>query len=436
MQTELGAVRAAVGVASDPDTAIATATACQVCEQRFRDAGASRCDLALVFASAIHAPLAPEIAATVRASLSPRCLLGCSSEAIIAGRTELESSPGVVVMALSIPGAQLTPFTGPQVAIAEDDDTTASRIEAAFNASAQLRGVIMLADPFSMPVSRVLPAINRVLGPLHAPLIGGFASGANQPGQAALMLDQRIERAGAVGVAIASPRLEIDVVVSQGCRPIGPNFVITRARQNAIFELGGRPAGEVIRDVIASLPPDERATLKQRGIMLGRVINEYKDRFGRSDYLIRGIHAFEHTSGALLVGDMVRVGQTVRFHMQDAATARQDLDMLLDAQKLRERPAAGLLVTCNGRGRRMFGRPHADADAVARAFQPPEAGESLARGGEEIGPEDGAGPLPVAGFFAAGEIAPVGGECFLHGQTACVAFFRDRTEAARQTDAR
>jgi small ligand-binding sensory domain FIST len=33
------------------------------------------------------------------------------------------------------------------------------------------------------------------------------------------------------------------------------------------------------------------------------------------------------------------------------------------------------------------------------------------------------GPIPVAGFFAQGEIGPVGGRNFLHGYTASVAVF-------------
>jgi small ligand-binding sensory domain FIST len=49
----------------------------------------------------------------------------------------------------------------------------------------------------------------------------------------------------------------------------------------------------------------------------------------------------------------------------------------------------------------MFGRPHHDAQAL---------GQGLAG-------------APAAGFFAAGEIGPVGGQNFLHGFTATVAIF-------------
>ncbi|MBL8991236.1 MAG: hypothetical protein JNJ48_06615, partial [Phycisphaerae bacterium] len=63
------------------------------------------------------------------------------------------------------------------------------------------------------------------------------------------------------------------------------------------------------------------------------------------------------------------------------------------------------------------------------AFADPEAAESRAKGGFEAGVV----PLvPLGGFFAAGEIGPVGDGVFLHGHTACAAVFRFRV----QTDGR
>ena len=64
-------------------------------------------------------------------------------------------------------------------------------------------------------------------------------------------------------------------------------------------------------------------------------------------------------------------------------------------------PAGALLFTCNGRGTRMFSQPHHDADAVARAF----------------------GTIPLAGFFAQGELGPIGQQNFIHGFTASIGLF-------------
>jgi len=219
--------------------------------------------------------------------------------------------------------------------------------------------------------------------------------------------------------------VRIDAVVSQGCRAFGPNMVVTKARGNIIFQLGGHPALEAVQHAIEDLPEEQRPLL-EGGLFLGRVINEYKDRFGRSDYLIRNLLGVDKNSGALAVGDMIRVGQTVRLHVRDSTAASEDLALLLDAQQLHERPAGALMVTCNGRGTRLFPTPHHDAAAVVRAFRLPEGGEERAKGGRAIDPQDR--PLPLAGMFANGEIGPIGGQSFLHGHTAVAALFRSGAE--------
>ena len=102
------------------------------------------------------------------------------------------------------------------------------------------------------------------------------------------------------------------------------------------------------------------------------------------------------------MGSFARTGQTVRFHVRDAQTADEDLrDLLSSSLSAGPTPAGALLFSCNGRGTRMFPEPHHDAGVI-----------------QEL-----AGPVPLAGFFAQGELGPVGGENHLHGFTASVALF-------------
>jgi small ligand-binding sensory domain FIST len=94
----------------------------------------------------------------------------------------------------------------------------------------------------------------------------------------------------------------------------------------------------------------------------------------------------------------------VRLHARDARSADEDLrqELQLRVRALAGEPPAGALVfSCNGRGSGMFGLADHDVMTVA----------------EEL---SGA---PTAGFFAAGEIGPVGGRSFLHGFTATLAVF-------------
>jgi small ligand-binding sensory domain FIST len=227
-----------------------------------------------------------------------------------------------------------------------------------------------------------------------------MASGASQPGQNLLLLNDTLRHSGAVGLTI-SGGVRVDCVVSQGCRAIGHPLIITKAHQNQILELGGKKTVAALQELAESLTDHEREMLS-KGLLIGLAIDEYKDRFGRGDFLVRNVLGLDKKSGALAVGDLPRVGQTVQFHVRDVETAEEDLQLLLDAQQLDSPPLAGVLLTCNGRGTRLFGAPDHDAKTVRGRL----------------------GDLPLAGFFAAGEIGPIGNRSFLHSHTASLALFR------------
>lgn len=416
-------LRLAAGLSGHVD---AVSAAEGVCEQCAGGLGAGAVDLAMVFVSSHHAEAMGEVAEVVRRTMSPGCLIGVSAEAVLGGAREVEGAPGVSMLAARLPGVTLRPFTGDRLLPYDEDSAEArERFARSFGAAPDTRATILFADPFSFPLVAVLPAMNAARfegedGRKAGVIVGGIASGGAKPGSNALLLDGQVYREGAVGVSIGGA-VRIDTVVSQGCRAFGPNFIVTGARKNIILTLGGKPAMEAVREAIDELPERDRPLL-EKGLFVGRVINEYKDRFGRDDFLIRNVMGVDPNTGAIAVSDFFRVGQTVRLHMRDAKTADEDLALLLDAQQLRERPAGGLLITCNGRGTRLFEQPNHDAAAVCRAFRPEPPAEQVAKGGEAIDPE--APTIPLAGFFGAGEIGPVGSESFLHGHTACLALFR------------
>ena len=197
--------------------------------------------------------------------------------------------------------------------------------------------------------------------------------------------------------------VSVRTVVSQGCRPIGHTMIVTKAEQNIIRELGRRPALEVLREMFQELSEDDQRRV-QDGLHIGRVINEYQEMFQRGDFLVRNVIGADD-SGAIQITDLVRVGQTVQFHVRDAETADEDLRSLFmhATRPARRRPAGALLFTCNGRGTRLFGKPNHDVSLIHEIL----------------------GPIPVAGFFAMGEIGPIGGQNFVHGFTASMVLFEE-----------
>lgn len=416
------ALRGGSGLSSNPDSLAAVAQACDFVRQSL---GGAPCHLVFAFFSPHHIEQAEAISLGIRERLSPDCLIGMSTQAVVGGEIELERAPGLSILALSLPGVTLHPFTLDHLDPADTSPDSLDRFRTTLACGPDCRATFFFADPF-VPMVKLLPALNRARKGEHGPLIGGIASGGKIAGDNALLLNDRVFRSGAIGLTI-SGAVQIDAIVSQGCRPIGPTAVVTKAKGNVIFELGGKPTAELMREAILSLGERAKEVLND-GLHVGRVVNEYKERFGRDDFLIRNVVGLDPKSGGMAVNDIVKVGMTIRFHVRDRATASEDLAMLLDGEKLHGRPAGCLLLTCNGRGQKLFAAPNHDASAIVRAFEPPRAGEELARGGTAIEPgAHAASPLPLGGCFAAGEIGPVGdaGESFLHGHTACAALFRE-----------
>ena len=397
-------------------------------------AGKSLCDLALVFGSFHHRSAFDDAAAIIRKTISPRVLLGVTAEAVLGLDKELEGVAGLSAIALRLPGVRLHPwYSTPEDPIPLSDPAKLRERLGIDLTATDFRATIMFGDPFSTPITRLLPAITncgnefpksefRVPSEnlnqsdldselstrnsvLSVPVIGGMASGASQPGLNVLVLNDRVFNAGAIGVSM-SGNIDIDFIVSQGCRPIGTPFVVTKSKENMIFELGGRKAIDVLQEMANELSDAEKRLLS-RGLLMGTVINEYKDRFGRGDFLVRNVMGFDQRAGAIVAGEMCRVGQTIQFHVRDAATAAEDLQLLLDGQALHPNPpVAAFLFSCNGRGERLFGQPNHDLNIIR----------------ERLG-ED----LPVAGFFCAGEFGPIGDRSFLHGHTASLAVLRARS---------
>jgi small ligand-binding sensory domain FIST len=416
-------VRTASGVSRSPHTQTAIEQACAQAQDGLHGRPA---DLVLAFFSAAHVDNAGVIAMEIPSTFPDASVLACSAQGVIEGDREYEDGPCVSVLAMSLPGVRVRTWTSERLPPLDGSAGATEKTREVIDASDAQRLTIMLADPQSVPVSRLLPSLNAAMGP-RALLVGGLASASSgAPGRNVLISDRRVLRSGFAGVTLSevvAGSLSASAVVSQGCRPFGPAMVITKAQHNVIMELGGRPAIEAVQEAIDALPDEDKQRLRQ-GLLVGRVIDEYKPHFGRGDYLIRNVVAGDAEAKTLAVNDLVGVGQTIRLHVRDAKTAEEDLGLLLDAQKLYDRPAGALLITCNMRGRSLFGEAHHDARAICRAFAAPTSGAQAAKAGITIAPNDRPA-LPLAGFFAAGEIGPIGaGQSFLHGHTACVVLLR------------
>ena len=377
------------GLAVDADLVRAAETAAVAARTPL---GGLNPDLACVFVCGGDPEQVAEALARASSVLRARTVIGCSASGVIGGAQGVEATSSVSVWAAVLPGVRIRAFhlevirTPNGMAVlglpeGEESDEVA----------------VVLADPFSFPADGFVEQANDAFG---LPLVGGMAAGVHGPGSTRLLLDHRVVDRGAVGVVLGGP-VGAQAMVSQGCRPIGPAMTVTGAEGNLLLALAGMPAIQKLEQVMSSLSPEDQA-LASGGLQLGIAMDEYVEEHERGDFLVRAILGLDRSRAAIAVGDVVPVGRTVRFQVRDAASADDDLRaMLLALRKEFSHVEGALLFSCNGRGTNLF--TSADHDVLAMR-------QGLSTSG-------------VAGFFASGEIGPVGGRNHLHGFSAAVLVF-------------
>jgi small ligand-binding sensory domain FIST len=358
-------------------------------------------DLTFAFVTHHHAKNFPSMAAAIRERLGGGILIGCTGETVIGGAREFEDGPALSLWSGILPGADLLPF---QLEFAETPDgfMCGGLPDDLGDRAGETRAVFLLGEPFTSVPQSVVDLLADELP--NIPVIGGQASGGN-PGENRLFLNDHEIDQGAIGVVLrGGPKVRS--VVSQGCRPIGAPFVVTKAERNVVYELGGAPPMQRLQELFHLLPPRDQK-LVEGGVHIGIALNEYQESFLRGDFLILNVIGVDKKSGALKAGGAIRVGQTVQFQIRDGETADADLKRLLErySSENPRLPAASLLFSCNGRGSRMFTAKDHDAALIQSHL----------------------GPLPLSGIFAQGELGPVGGKNYIHGFTASIALFEEES---------
>ena len=359
-------------------------------------------DLVCAFATHHHGPkledLGPRLA---RATGSP-IVFGCTAENVIGRGREVEGEPGLSVWAASLPNTDVRYF---EISAAQKKEGELELSGLPPIGEHERSSVLLTADPYTFPIDPFLHDFNeRFPG---VPVMGGMASGTMGPGQTLFFTADGVRESGCVGVVLEGA-IQLCPVVSQGCRPVGKPWVITDCEDNQIHKLGGRPALEVLMETWNQLSEADQK-LMQQAPFLGLAIDPTRAHFQRGDFLVRLIMNLRQRDRTIAVADFVRRGQTVQLLVRDAESAGEDLRFLLGTQgggtlaQTDPHSAGALIFSCNGRGSRMFKTPDHDTNCI--------------RDGLSM-------DVPVAGFFAAGEIGPVGGRNFLHGFTASVALFR------------
>jgi small ligand-binding sensory domain FIST len=257
------------------------------------------------------------------------------------------------------------------------------------------------ADPATPELAELLLEMSRRTASGY--LFGGLAASRNGVCHVA----DGVWQGGLSGVAFG-PDVALVSRVTQGCQPIGPVRQITAAERNGVLELDGEPALRcLLRDLGTALDEPRKLLPRLRATLVG--LSEASESmlahgamFG-TDTRVRHLVGVDPAHEAVAVADLVQVGMRLAFCSRDARAARRDLVRICSEIREELSPVAlheaagaawpadeaprhalgALYVSCCGRGGPHFGAPSAEAQIIRHAL----------------------GEVPLAGFFAGGEVA-------------------------------
>ena len=365
--------------------------------------GDAQPDLAVVFVSPHYESEYDKVVQLIAKGLGPVKIFGCTGGGIIGNGVEVEQRPGISITGANLPDVEIHDFHLAGDSLPDLDAGPSSWEELLGVTNSQEPQFVVLADPFSFPVQDLLMGMDFAFA--QSAKIGGLASGASQQGGNALFLGDQTHNSGAIGLALHG-NITVDTVVAQGCRPIGQPMHITESRRNLLLGLDGQPPLTVLKELFQTMNDRDQA-LMQNSLFLGVVMDELLESPKQGDFLIRNVVGMDARTGTLAIGETLKEGQMVQFHLRDADTSAEDLTAVLErfAMDNRENQAQGaLLFSCLGRGQHLYGRPNHDSDIFHEKL----------------------GAVPLGGFFCNGEIGPVSGTTFLHGYTSSFGIFRPR----------
>jgi small ligand-binding sensory domain FIST len=328
-------------------------------------------DLVFLFVGQTHASDFEAIVKQAADSLGSNTrLLSLIGGGVIGERQELDEPqrPSMSILTGTLPeGAEMKIFSY------NDRETVSLDYDCA--------SYLLFADPWSS-----VDSLMKELSQTNSVVAGGISC---PPGaQPSLAIDGLVLPQGSVAGVSFSGTLGLQAVVAQGCRPLGPSFQVTACEQNVITELNNKPALQLLQDLASSATGEEQEQIRS-GLVCG-IAAATEDE--EEDYLIRQITGLVPTVNGIAIGGQVNVGDRFCFHIRDKSTAEQDLQLMVQRAKThrlfdetKAKPVAAVQISCVARGRGLFDVPNVDLSNIQNLL-------------------DG----PVAGFFANGEIGPVG----------------------------
>lgn len=375
-------------------------------------------DLGLVFISSAFASEFSRLMPLLQERLAVPALIGCSGGGVIGVNgvgqiREIEEDAALSLTLAHLPDVQVHTFHIATDHLPDLDAPPDAWIELVGVSPQEQPQFILLAEPASMGINEVLQGLDYAYP--AAIKVGGLAGFNPTARQGGIFYNFQHPREGVVGVALTG-NVVLEAIVAQGCRPIGQPYRVVEGERNIVMQLEEQSNGdgtacglpqtplEILQALFQTLSEEDRL-LSQRSLFVGIAQSAFKQNLEHGDFLIRNLLGVDPRTGAIAVGDRVRPGQRIQFHLRDAKASEADLRTLLEQYPAHAvSPIGALMFACMGRGEGLYNEPDFDSQLFSQFL-----------------------PIPVSGFFCNGEIGPVGGTTFLHGYTSVFGICRQRS---------
>ncbi|MEP7057149.1 MAG: FIST N-terminal domain-containing protein [Caldimonas sp.] len=398
------------GHATHPDWRIALGlAAAQIDAQRDPSAGAPT--LGWIYLTDRYADQAEALLGELRRRWPGVEWIGATGVGVAASGVEYFDEPALALLLTDLPRESFRVFSG------------AAPLRRFAASTAQVH-----ADPAAADLNELIRDMSARTATGY--LFGGLAASRETP----VHIANDALAGGLSGVAFAA---DVEVVsrVTQGCQPFGPSREISAADGNVITVLDGEPALDcLLRDLRADSTDPRDALPRLRETMVGlsdpndacddgAASGARRGAFG-ADTRVRHLIGIDTARRGIAIGDLAEPGMRLAFCSRNAEAARRDLmricaeireetepealplataEALKNAGPSEPGPtqsgiAGAIYISCAGRGGPHFGAPSAELQIVRHAL----------------------GDVPLAGFFAAGEIA----RHHVYGYTGVLTVFR------------
>jgi hypothetical protein len=263
-----------------------------------------------------------------------------------------------------------------------------------------LRHIFVLSEGLQVNGSKMVQGINSAL-PDNVTVSGGFAGDGNRLQETAIWYDGVPEQSSVAALAFYGDRLKVGMASSAGWDPFGPDRLITKSKDNVLYECDGLSALNLYKQYLG----EYAQSLPASGLLFPLAL-----RIGESENrVMRALLAVNEEDQSITFAGNVPEGSYVRLmrgHIENLIDGAQAAASSSIEKLGSSAPQFSILVSCNGRRPVLKQRIEEEVEAVK----------------EVLGDQ-----AKLTGFYSYGEIAPIvaGGQSELHNQTMTITSFAE-----------